>query len=55
MNSTELAGVVRTLVAAGGGFIVAKGWIDAETMSAVAGAVATLFVAIWSVKAKRSA
>ena len=53
MNKSELAGVARTLLSAAGGFIVAKGWIDAETMSAVAGALATLFVAAWSIKAKR--
>lgn len=53
MNKTELYGVVRTLLAAGAGFAVARGWIDHETAMAVAGAGATIIVAVWSVRSKR--
>lgn len=53
MTKTELQGVVRTLLAAIGGFAVARGWIDAETSVALAGAGATVVVAVWSVKSKR--
>lgn len=53
MTKTELKGVIRALLAAAGGFIVARGWIDQETMVALVGAGATVLTAIWSVKAKR--
>ncbi len=53
MNKTELYGVVRTVLAALGGFATARGWIDAETSVALAGAGATVAVAVWSVKSKR--
>lgn len=54
MNKNELYGVVRTLFAAAGGVAVGKGWVDSETAVAVAGALATLVVAVWSVKSKRA-
>lgn len=53
MTKTELYGVVRTLLSAAGGFAVARGYVDSETAVALAGALATIFVAAWSVKAKR--
>lgn len=53
MNKNELYGVVRTLLAAVGGIAVGKGWVDSETAVAVAGALATIVVAVWSVKSKR--
>jgi hypothetical protein len=53
MTKSELYGVVRTLLAAVGGFAAAKGWIDSETAVSLAGALATVAVAVWSVTAKR--
>ena len=53
MTKTEVYGVVRTVLSAVGGFVVAKGWIDSETAVAVAGAGATIAAAVWSVKSKR--
>jgi len=53
MTSTEIGGIVRTLAAAGFGVLVGKGIIDAETAAALAGAVGTIAVAIWSVWSKR--
>jgi hypothetical protein len=53
MNGEQIAGVVRAIVAALGGFLVAKGVADAETVAAVAGAAATLAAAAWSVLAKK--
>jgi ABC-type proline/glycine betaine transport system permease subunit len=53
MTSTEVAGVVRTIAAAGFGILVGKGIIDAETAAALAGAVGTIAIAVWSVWAKR--
>jgi hypothetical protein len=54
MKKAELYGVVRTLLAAVGGVAVGKGWVDSETAVSVAGALATLFVAAWSVRSKRA-
>lgn len=53
MTGEQVAGVVRAVVAAVGGYLVARGVTDAETVAAVAGAVATLAAAVWSVLAKR--
>lgn len=53
MTKNELYGVVRTVLAAFGGFAAARGWVDSETAVALAGAGATIAVAVWSVKSKR--
>jgi len=55
MNSTEIGGIVRTLVSALGGYLVAKGAIDSETATTVGGSLATIIVAVWSVWSKRKA
>ena len=55
MNKNEIYGVVRTILAAVGGVFVGKGYIDSETAVAVAGAIATITAAAWSVKSKRVA
>jgi imidazole glycerol phosphate synthase subunit HisF len=54
MNS-EIGGIVRTLVSALGGYLVAKGVVDSETATTVGGALATIIVAVWSVWSKRKA
>ena len=53
MNKNEIYGVVRTILAAVGGVFVGKGYIDSETALALAGAIATIAAATWSVKSKR--
>lgn len=53
MSGEQVAGVVRAVVAALGGYLVARGVTDMETVAAVAGAVATLAAAVWSVLSKR--
>lgn len=53
MNKNEVYGVVRTILAAVGGVLVGKGYIDSETAVALAGAIATIAAAAWSVKSKR--
>lgn len=53
MNGEQVAGIVRALVAAVGGYLVGKGLADAETVAAVAGAAATVAAAVWSVLSKR--
>jgi hypothetical protein len=54
MSKNEIYGVVRAVFAAIGGVAVGKGWVDSETAVTVAGALATVFVAVWSVRAKRA-
>ena len=53
MTKEELYGVARAVLAALGGLIVGKGWIDSETMLSLAGAGATVVAAVWSVRSKR--
>jgi|TARA_R110000868_G_scaffold403692_1_gene681189 hypothetical protein len=55
MNGEQIAGIVRAIVAAVGGYLVGKGLADAETVAAVAGAAATIAAAVWSVLSKKKA
>ena len=54
MTAEQIWGIVRTILAAIGGYIVANGWIDNATVQSVIGALGTIFVAIWSVWAKKA-
>lgn len=49
MNKEQLFGVLRTVAAAGFGFLAGKGYLDGATAEALSGAVATIAVAVWSV------
>ena len=53
MNKDQIFGVIRTLAAAGFGFLAGKGYLDGATVEALAGAVATIAVAVWSVVSKK--
>jgi hypothetical protein len=55
MSSEQVAGIVRTVISAVGGYLIGKGLVDAATVTAVAGAAATLAAAAWSVYSKRKA
>jgi hypothetical protein len=55
MNSTEIGGIVRTLVTALVAYLAGKNVIDNETAAMIGGAVSTLAVAAWSVMSKRKA
>ena len=48
MTAEMFAGICRAIIAAAGGYFVAKGLVDAET-------VATIGAAVWSVLAKKKA
>lgn len=48
MTSDQIGGLVRTLLGILGGFILAKGWINAETWAWIVGGVASAAPAIWS-------
>ena len=54
MTGEQIAGVVRAIVAAAGGYFVGQGVVDAETVTTIGGAVATLAAAAWSIYAKRA-
>lgn len=49
MNWEQISSILRHVLTFGGGFIVAKGWISAETMTGLVGAVITIGGAIWAV------
>lgn len=53
MNAEQVAGVVRAVIAAIGGYFVGRGIVDQSTVSSVAGAAATIVTAVWSVWAKK--
>lgn len=55
MDKNEIYGIVRAILAAVGGFAAGQGYVDSETAMTVAGAVATVIAAVWSVKSKRVA
>jgi hypothetical protein len=53
MTAEQIGGIVRALMAAIGGWLIAKGVLDEGAVEAVSGAVATLVSAVWSVAAKK--
>lgn len=46
MNKDQVFGIVRTLAAAAFGYLAGKGYLDGATVEALAGAVATIGVAV---------
>ena len=55
MNSEQVGGIVRTIIAAAGGYFAAKGIGNAELWLAISGAASTIAVAYWSYKTKKPA
>lgn len=55
MTVDQITGVVRAILAALGGFILAKGWVSAETWSWIVGGVATIIPVVWTFVANRPA
>jgi len=51
----EFAGALRAVLASIGGALAAQGYINANDAQAIAGALATLLVAAWSIYQKRKA
>ncbi len=47
-----ILGVLRALLAAGGGYFVGKGVLDEATSQEIIGAVMTIATAVWSILAK---
>ena len=54
MKQDQIAGIVRAVVAAVGGYFIGKGMVDAANVEIIAGALATLATAAWSVWAKKA-
>lgn len=55
MNSEQLTSLLRTILQFAGGIAVGRGWIDAETSTAIIGALVTISVTAWSLYTRRSA
>ncbi|MET4315882.1 hypothetical protein [Bradyrhizobium sp. RT4b] len=55
MTSDQVMGVIRAILAAIGGFILAKGWVSAETWTWIAGGIVTIGGALWSLWSNRPA
>jgi hypothetical protein len=54
MTTEQFSGILRAVLSAAGGFAVGKGYLDAETATAISGALVTIAVAVWSVRAKKA-
>jgi hypothetical protein len=54
MTKEQIFGVVRTVAAFGFGYLASSGLIDGATVEALAGAVATIGVALWSIVSKKN-
>lgn len=52
MDMGMVMGVVRALLAALGGYAVAKGWFDSATVNSLVGAGTVIATAVWSVYSK---
>jgi len=53
MSQDMIMGVIRALLAAIGGGLVSKGYVDEATSNTIIGAVITLGTAAWSIAAKK--
>ena len=53
MKKDQIAGIVRAVVAAVGGYFIGKGMVDAANVEIIAGSLATLVTAVWSVLSKK--
>ena len=54
MTGEQVWGIVRTILAFGGGWVVSKGYVTNEVVTSVLGGVGTIFVAVWSVFSKKA-
>ena len=55
MDSSLIGGIIRTVLAAAGGILVTKGYVDDATLQGLIGALITLGTGVWSVVQKKSA
>lgn len=52
MDKEKLMGIVRHVLTFGGGFGVARGWFDEQTMLTLVGAVVSIMGTGWSIWVK---
>lgn len=55
MTSDQIQGLIRAVLAALGGFVMAKGWFSAETWNWIVGGLVTIAPMIWSWVSNRPA
>lgn len=55
MTGEQVWGVIRTVLAAVGGYFATKGMVDGALVEAILGGAGTIFVAVWSVFSKKPA
>ncbi len=48
MTSDQLLGILRAILGAVGGFVLGKGWFNAETWAWITGGILTVGPAVWS-------
>jgi len=48
MTADQITGILRAVLSAGGGFALAKGWVNSETWGWITGGALTIGPAIWS-------
>jgi hypothetical protein len=53
MDKAMIGGLVRHLMTAGGGFLVAKGYVDASMWAEIVGAVVAIVGVAWSLFNKK--
>lgn len=54
MNWEQISSILRHVLTFGGGFVVAKGWVSAEAMTGIVGAIITIGGVIWGLFNKTS-
>lgn len=54
MSGEQIGGIVRTIIAAAGGYFAAKGIGNAEMWIAIGGGLSTIAAAVWSWKSKKA-
>ena len=55
MDGEQIWGIVRTVLAAAGGWAVSKGYVSNDLLVAILGGAGTIFVGVWSFIAKKKA
>ena len=55
MSWEQISSILRHILTFGGGFVVAKGWISAEALPGIVGAIITVGGVVWGMFNKTSA
>ena len=55
MSADQITGILRAILSALGGFVLAKGWVNAENWAWITGGLLTIGPTIWSWVANRPA